>query len=130
MIPTSVVADPKVPASLGAGTRDNPNAGPGDPADGLAESLSTWLNAHGAVEGLHQFQHLASEVFPPDTTYAFALEADPDAGDESVVCVATLPDAQPVHALACYDQFVARWARLPDPRVGGLFTLLVRSVPQ
>jgi hypothetical protein len=97
------------------------------PEDAAHDELQSWLDAHGAAGMFDLFRQLAAEVFPPGTHFAFSLEVDPDGEEEAAVCVATLPSGQPDDALACYDRFVAKWARQADPRLSGLFTLLVRS---
>ncbi|MCI0704345.1 MAG: hypothetical protein L0241_25075, partial [Planctomycetia bacterium] len=89
-------------------------------------TLQSWITDKGATEAFCQFQELATEIFPQGTEFAFSLESDPDSEDDSVVCIATLPSGQPGKALSYYDQFVAKWARRPDPEHTGLFTLLVR----
>jgi uncharacterized protein (DUF433 family) len=78
------------------------------------------------VAVFQRFQDLLTAVFPQGTTFTFGLEADPDAEEDSAVCTATLPPDHPVKPLAYYDDFVTRWARLSEPRLSGLFTLLVR----
>lgn len=95
---------------------------------GLASArFQAWISTKRATETFNDFQRLAAETFPQGTMFAFAVEADPEAEEDSAVCVATLPPEHPVKALAYYNQFVATWARQADPRLSGLFTLLVRS---
>lgn len=118
---------PKVIVPSTRDTRYEPADANADGSDAPDEAVRACVARHGAAGTYGQFQQVLATVFPRETQFTLSLESDPDEAEDTVVCVAALPPAQSLPALAYYNQFVAQWARQADPRTSGLFTLLVRK---
>lgn len=92
---------------------------PDDPAARLAE----WLARTGHAGAYERFVALATEVFPPGTTFVNTLEMH-EGGEYVVECVATVPAN--TDAYDYFNQFVERWVHYPQRDIDAPLALAFR----